>query len=133
MPLLLFAIIFLWTPPHFWALALFVRSDYAAAGIPMMPVVRGAPATRRQIFGYALVLLPVTLAPVAIGGAGFIYGVAALALGVVFVALAWPVARREPGEGDPMKPEKRLFAFSIVYLFALFAALVADRLLPDIV
>ena len=128
MPVLLFAIIFLWTPPHFWALALFVRSDYAAAGIPMMPVVRGAASTRRQILVYSLILLPVTLVPWWIGGAGALYGIAAAALGLAFVALAIPVATRRAGEGDAMRPEKRLFAWSILYLFALFGALVADRL-----
>jgi heme o synthase len=129
MPVLLFAIIFLWTPPHFWALALFVRSDYAKAGIPMLPVVAGEAATRRQIILYTLVLLPVTLAPWAIGGTGAIYGIAALALSAAFVVLALPVARRRSAPDDAMRPEKRLFAFSILYLFALFGALVADRML----
>ncbi|WP_347303174.1 heme o synthase [Croceibacterium sp. TMG7-5b_MA50] len=129
MPVLLFAIIFLWTPPHFWALALFVRSDYANAGIPMLPVVAGQAATRRQILIYTLVLLPVTLAPWAIGGTGAIYGIAALALSAAFTVLALPVAFRRSGADDPMRPEKRLFGFSIIYLFALFGALVADRML----
>ncbi|WP_133366763.1 heme o synthase [Qipengyuania sediminis] len=128
MPLLLFAIIFLWTPPHFWALALFVKSDYARAGIPMMPVVRGEGPTRRQILAYALVLAPAALAPWWIGGAGGIYGVSAALLSVTFVALSVPVGLRRAGPGDAMLPEKRLFKFSILYLFALFAALVIDRL-----
>jgi protoheme IX farnesyltransferase len=128
MPVLLFAIIFMWTPPHFWALALFVKSDYAKAGIPMMPVVAGEASTRWQILAYALVLLPVSLAPWWIGGTGAIYGIAALTLSVLFVALALPVAFRRSGEDDRMKPEKRLFSFSVLYLFALFTALVADRL-----
>jgi protoheme IX farnesyltransferase len=127
MPVLLFAIIFMWTPPHFWALALFVQSDYAKAGIPMMPVVAGERSTRRQILAYAVVLLLVSLAPWWIGGTGAIYGVAALALSAVFVVLCIPVALRRAGEGDTMKPEKRLFAYSVLYLFALFAALVVDR------
>jgi protoheme IX farnesyltransferase len=128
MPVLLFAIIFMWTPPHFWALALFVKSDYAKAGIPMMPVVAGDRVTRRQMLVYSVVLFAVSLVPWWIGGAGAIYGVAALLLSGLFVALCVPVALRRSAEGDPMKPEKRLFAFSVLYLFALFAALVADRL-----
>ena len=127
MPVLLFAIIFMWTPPHFWALALFVQSDYAKAGIPMMPVVAGERSTRRQILVYAIILLVVSVAPWWIGGAGAIYGVAALALSAVFVALCVPVALRRTAESDKMKPEKRLFAYSLLYLFALFAALVVDH------
>jgi protoheme IX farnesyltransferase len=129
MPVLLFAIIFMWTPPHFWALALFVKSDYAKAGVPMMPVVRGEAVTRRQILAYAVLLLPVSLAPWLIGGTGMIYGLAALALSALFVVLCVPVALRRSGENDRMKPEKRLFAYSVLYLFALFTALVADRLI----
>lgn len=129
MPLILFAIIFIWTPPHFWALALFVKSDYANTGIPMMPVVRGESHTRRQILLYSVLLVPVALAPWAIGGAGALYGVAALALSLGFLALAVPVGTRTTGERDAMSAEKRLFKFSIFYLFALFAVLVADRLL----
>lgn len=129
MPVLLFALIFTWTPPHFWALALFVKSDYAKAGIPMLPVVAGEAATRKQILAYSVVLLVVSLAPWWIGGTGAIYGVAALALSGAFLALAIPVALRRAVEGDAMKPEKRLFSFSVFYLFALFAALVADRLI----
>ena len=128
MPVLLFAIIFVWTPPHFWALALFVKTDYAAAGIPMLPVVAGERATRRQIMGYSLLLFAVALAPWAIGGTGEIYGIAAALLSAGFVALAMPVSLRTAGEGDTMKPERRLFAFSVLYLFALFGALVADRI-----
>ena len=130
MPLLLFAIILMWTPPHFWALALWVKPDYARAGIPMLPVVAGERATRRQILAYSLVLFVTALAPVAIGGAGALYGIAALLLSAAFVALAVPVAlRTSSGAGDAMRPEKRLFAFSITYLFALFTALVIDRIL----
>ncbi len=126
MPVLLFAIIFTWTPPHFWALALFVQSDYAKVGIPMMPVVKGAASTRRQILLYAVLLLPLAAAPWLIGETGAIYGVAALALSALFVALCLPVAFRTAAEGDRMLPEKRLFGYSVFYLFALFAALVAD-------
>ena len=129
MPVLLFAIIFMWTPPHFWALALFVQTDYAKVGIPMLPVVAGETATRRQILLYSVILLPVSLAPWWIGGTGAIYGVAALALSGLFLAFTLPVAFRSSGEGDKMRPEKRLFGYSVLYLFALFAALVADRLI----
>ena len=131
MPILLFAIIFFWTPPHFWALALFVQTDYAKVGIPMMPVVAGEASTRRQIMGYAILLLPLTLLPCLVpaeaGGAGLLYGVSAGVLSVIFVALSIRVGLRRKGEGDTMKPEKQLFAWSVIYLFALFAALVADR------
>ena len=129
MPVLLFAIIFMWTPPHFWALALFVKSDYAKVGIPMMPVVRGEASTRRQILVYAVLLVPVATAPWLIGGTGAVYGIAALALSFAFCALCVPVAMRQSAPEDTMKPEKRLFGFSVVYLFALFAALVLDRAL----
>ena len=129
MPVLLFAIIFMWTPPHFWALALFVKTDYAAAGIPMLPVVSGETATRQQILFYAAVLFVISLAPWWVEGAGAIYGGAALVLSGLFLALSIPVAFRHSPEGDSMKPEKRLFAYSVLYLFALFAALVADRLI----
>jgi len=128
MPVLLFAIIFMWTPPHFWALAMFVQSDYAKVGIPMMPVVKGEESTRRQILVYTLLLLPVAAAPWFIGGTGAIYGAIAIALSLVFIFLAAPVALRRSEEGDTMKPEKRLFGYSVLYLFALFAALVADRM-----
>lgn len=128
MPVILFAIIFMWTPPHFWALALFIQSDYAKVGIPMMPVVAGERSTRRQILLYAILLLPLTLVPWWIGGAGEVYGVTALALSALFVVLAARVGlRTRTGPDDPMKPEKQLFTFSILYLFALFASLVADR------
>ncbi|MFD1610539.1 heme o synthase [Sphingomonas tabacisoli] len=128
LPALLFAIIFLWTPPHFWALALFVKTDYAAAGIPMLPVTAGARATRQQILLYSFVLAAAAVAPWALGLTGAIYGLAAVALNAVFVALAVRVWRNQATEPQGMKPEKRLFAFSILYLFILFGALVADRL-----
>jgi protoheme IX farnesyltransferase len=128
MPVLLFAIIFFWTPPHFWALALFVRSDYAKVGIPMMPVVAGEASTRKQIFAYCVILVPLAVTPWWIGGAGIVYAVSALLLSLLFLGLSVPVAlRRTTGEDDPMRPEKRLFGFSVLYLFAIFAALVADR------
>jgi protoheme IX farnesyltransferase len=130
LPLLLFAIIFLWTPPHFWALSLFVRSDYAAAGIPMLPVVAGLDATRRQIFLYTLPMAATAIAPWPLGLTGPIYGVSAAILSFVFVVLAGRVLANRSTESAAMGPEKHLFAFSVFYLFALFAVLVADRFLP---
>ena len=127
MPILLFAIIFFWTPPHFWALALFVQSDYAKVGIPMMPVVKGERSTRRQILAYSILLVPIAASPWFIGGTGAFYGVTAILLSLIFLLMSIPVALRTAGEGDKMSLEKRLFAFSIFYLFALFAALVVDR------
>jgi heme o synthase len=127
LPLLLFAIIFLWTPPHFWALSLFVRSDYAAARVPMLPVVSGVAATRRQILLYSLAMAAVAIAPWPLGLTGWIYGTTAAALGALFVAFALPVARNSATDPSKMGPERRLFAFSIVYLFVLFASVVADR------
>jgi protoheme IX farnesyltransferase len=127
LPLLLFAIIFLWTPPHFWALSLFVRSDYAAAGIPMLPVVAGIENARRQIFLYSLPMAAAAVAPWPLGLAGPIYGACAAILGFVFVALAARVLANRAAEPAGMGPEKHLFAFSVFYLFALFAVLVADR------
>jgi heme o synthase len=127
MPLLLFAIIFFWTPPHFWALALFVQTDYAKVGIPMLPVVAGERVTRNQIMGYTLLLAPIAIAPWYIGGTSWIYGSVAVVLSVLFTLLAMPVFTRTRGEVDAMQPEKTLFKFSILYLFVLFAALVADR------
>ena len=130
LPILLFLLIFLWTPPHFWALALFVRSDYAAAGIPMMPVVAGERATRRQILLYAVLMAAVAIAPWPLGLAGPVYGWAAVLLSAAFVLLSVPVGLRTAGEGDRMQSEKRLFAFSIAYLFILFGAVVADHMWP---
>ena len=127
LPLLLFAIIFLWTPPHFWALSLFVRSDYAAAGIPMLPVVAGAQNTRRQIFFYSLPMAAAAIAPWLLGLTGSIYGISAAVLSFVFVVLAGRVFASRATEPAQMAPEKKLFAYSVFYLFALFAVLVADR------
>lgn len=130
LPVLLFLLIFLWTPPHFWALALFVRSDYAAAGIPMMPVVAGETSTRRQILFYALIMAVAAIAPWPLGYTGALYGWTAVILSALFVALSAQVGTRSSREGDPMRPEKRLFAFSIAYLFILFGAVVADHWWP---
>jgi protoheme IX farnesyltransferase len=127
MPVLLFLIIFMWTPPHFWALALFVQIDYSKAGIPMMPVVAGEKSTRWQILAYAAALLPLSMTPWFIGGTGRVYGLAAFVLGSVFLWLSIKVGLRTSSPGDGMKPEKRLFAYSIFYLFILFAMLVVDR------
>jgi protoheme IX farnesyltransferase len=127
LPLLLFALIFLWTPPHFWALALFVRPDYAKAGVPMLPVTAGSRVTRQQIFAYSIVMSASAIAPWPLGETGAIYGLAAVALSAVFVGLAWSVLANRSDDPAAMGPEKRLFKFSLLYLFGLFAALVADR------
>ncbi len=127
LPLLLFALIFLWTPPHFWALSLFVRTDYAKAGVPMLPVTAGSRATRQQIFGYSIVMAACAVAPWPLGETGAIYGIAAAALSALFVALAWPVLANRAEDPAAMQPEKRLFKYSILYLFGLFGALVVDR------
>lgn len=129
LPIILFAIIFLWTPPHFWALALFMKSDYGAAGIPMLPNVAGRKATRNQIFLYSFLMAAATIAPFAIGAASLVYGVAAIILNLLFVALAFNVWRSRTEHANEMKAEKRLFAFSILYLFVLFAILAIDRML----
>ena len=126
MPWLLFAIIFLWTPPHFWALSLFVRTDYANAGVPMLPVVAGIQNTRRQVLLYTLPMVAAAIAPWPLGYAGWIYGAASIVLNAVFLVLSVMVFANTATEPAGMKPEKRLFAFSILYLFALFAALVID-------
>ena len=127
LPLLLFSLIFLWTPPHFWALSLFIRSDYAKAGVPMLPVVAGARATRIQILLYTVPMAAVAVAPWPLGLAGALYGVAACALSLAFLLLSAQVLANRATEPAAMAPEKRLFAFSILYLFAIFGALVADR------
>jgi protoheme IX farnesyltransferase len=127
LPVLLFAIIFLWTPPHFWALSLFVRSDYAAAGIPMLPVVAGVQNTRRQIFLYSLPMAAAAVAPWPLGLAGPIYGACAAVLSFVFLVLAARVFASRATEPRRMESEKHLFGYSVFYLFALFAVLVADR------
>jgi heme o synthase len=127
LPWLLFALIFLWTPPHFWALSLFMRTDYAAAGIPMLPVVAGETTTRRQIFGYTLPMAAAAVVPWPLGYTGALYGGVSALLTLIFIAMAARVAFRTTGSDDRMKPERQLFAFSIVYLFILFAAVVADR------
>ena len=127
LPILLFAIIFLWTPPHFWALSLFVRSDYANAGVPMLPVVAGIESTRRHILLYTLPMIAAAIAPWVLDLTGWVYGIVSLILSAIFLALAFAVFTNKASESKAMGPEKKLFAFSIVYLFGLFAALVVDR------
>jgi len=120
---LLFAIVFLWTPPHFWALAMRYRDDYEAAGVPMLPVVRGPRETTAQILLYTVALIPVTIALYPVAGMGVIYAAAAGGLGAGFVYQAMRL-RREPDATSAM----RLFRFSIYYLGLLFAAIAADGL-----
>ena len=123
-PVLLFAIIFMWTPPHFWALALYRTEDYARAGIPMLPVVAGDASTRRHILFYTLVLVPLGIAPWPLGFAAALYGVTAVVTGAIMVLLAVQVLReRRPAD----RASHRLFAFSILYLFLLFATLLVER------
>ena len=123
-PVLLFLIIFFWTPPHFWALALYRTEDYARAGIPMLPVVAGETSTRRQILLYTLILVPLGVAPWALGFAGPLYGLTAAVAGAIMLALALQVLReRLPAD----RASKHLFAFSILYLFLLFAVLLVER------
>jgi protoheme IX farnesyltransferase len=120
---ILFVIIFLWTPPHFWALALYREGDYARAGVPMMPNVAGEAATKRQIFIYAAILVISSLAPFATGLGGIVYLAVAAAFGAGFLLLSWRVLKAPPGSKEA---PKQLFAFSILYLFALFAALLVE-------
>ena len=123
--IILFLIIFLWTPPHFWALALFKAQDYASVGVPMMPNVAGEASTKRQIFAYALILAPIGVLPSVLGYASLAYGVVAGLLGVGFVWYSWQVLRM-PEADRVMKPAKQLFAYSLLYLFVVFAAYLAD-------
>ncbi len=121
-PIVLFLLIFMWTPPHFWALALFRSADYAKAGVPMLPVVAGPRATKLQMLIYTLLLFPLALLPWMLGIAGAVYGVSAMVLGALFILAAVRVWF------DPTdRSAKRMFAFSILYLFLLFALLIADR------
>jgi protoheme IX farnesyltransferase len=132
-PLLLFALIFVWTPPHFWALSLWARGDYARAGVPMLPVTHGARETRRQVWLYTLALAPLGLAPWAVGFAGPAYAVAATALGGWFLWHAHRVrAEAQDERGESLVRDaaaKRCFRVSILYLFAIFGALALDRVL----
>jgi protoheme IX farnesyltransferase len=123
-PVILFLIIFFWTPPHFWALSLYRTDDYIRAGIPMLPVVAGAAETRRQILLYTLILAPLGVAPWFLGYAGIAYGAVAIVTGAIMLILALRVLREREGH----KASKQLFAFSILYLFLLFAVLLVDRI-----
>ena len=127
LPWLLFLIIFLWTPPHFWALALAGSEDYARANVPMLPVVKGARATRNQILIYSLIVAPLAVAPYALGLTGPIYGVVSAIAGAGFVTLAVMLWRAS--EQNERASALRLFAYSIFYLFAIFTALAVERLL----
>ena len=120
-PLLLFAIVFVWTPPHFWALSLYASRDYERAGVPMLPVVAGPDETRRQMLYYAVALVPLSAAPWALGFADAVYGVAALVLTIAFAALALRL-RRTPSR----RLARRTFGFSILALFGIFVALLVD-------
>jgi heme o synthase len=125
--LVLFLIIFVWTPPHFWALALYRCRDYSRVGVPMLPVVAGAQETRRQIMIYSIILAPLAMAPSFMGLGGIAYAVVSAAMGLIFLWLAYKVFRITEGrEAD--RAAKRLFGFSIFYLFALFAVLLGEHL-----
>ncbi|MGA3000859.1 MAG: heme o synthase [Acetobacteraceae bacterium] len=136
-PLLLFAIIFIWTPPHFWSLALFANDDYRRAKVPMLPVVAGSKETRRQIVLYTLVLVPLSLAPWFLGFSGPVYAVAASVLGVGFLVSVWRVATdRQDATGVSLTndaPARAAFKFSIAWLFILFAALAVDHFVGPMV
>jgi protoheme IX farnesyltransferase len=137
MPLVMFAIIFIWTPPHFWSLALFANDDYRRAGVPMLPVVAGGKETRRQIVIYTLLLVPLSLAPWLLGFSGPVYAVAAAVLGAGFLVSVWRVATdRQDATGVSLTndaPARAAFRFSIAYLFILFAALAIDHYVAHIV
>lgn len=122
----LFLIIFLWTPPHFWALALYRNSDYRRANVPMLPVVAGVETTKRHMLAYTLLLLPVTLLPYLMGKATWFYAVLALLLGGEFIRHAWKVLK-----ADDDRPSKAMFGYSIFYLFAVFLALLVDKLVDN--
>jgi protoheme IX farnesyltransferase len=132
LPLLLFGIVFFWTPPHFWALSLYACKDYGRAGVPMLPVVAGARETRRQIFGYTLLLGVVSVLPWVLGYAGLVYGVAASLLSLGFVGCSWCVLRDQADmagtscNGDV--PARLSFRYSLLYLAGIFVALAADKI-----
>ena len=123
---MLFLIIFVWTPPHFWALAILRSSDYARAGVPMLPVVKGADETRRQILIYSIILAPIGIVPAFIGLGGVLYAATSLILGVLFVLFALQCYRERTGEKAD-RAAKQLFAYSVLYLFLLFAALLVEH------
>ncbi|CDZ31387.1 Protoheme IX farnesyltransferase [Neorhizobium galegae bv. officinalis] len=129
--ILLFLIIFLWTPAHFWALALFKMRDYGSVGVPMMPNVAGEASTKNQIIVYAVLTAVIAVAPTLTGLAGLGYGIFAALLGAIFVICSIAV-RRMPDGDEKMMPAKKMFAYSIFYLFAIFSGLLADRLLAGL-
>jgi protoheme IX farnesyltransferase len=136
-PLLLFAIIFIWTPPHFWSLALYANEDYRRAKVPMLPVVAGGKETRRQIVLYTLVLVPLSFAPWLLGFSGAVYGVTAAVLGFGFLVSVWRVATdRQDATGVSLTndaPARAAFKFSIAWLFILFAALAVDHFVGQMI
>lgn len=125
--IVLFLIIFFWTPPHFWALALVKSEDYAKAGVPMLPVVAGEAETRRQILIYSFIFVPLAVAPFVMGFGGLSYGAVSIGMGALFLLLAFRVYRVREGAGAP-KAAKELFAYSILYLFVLYATLLGEAL-----
>lgn len=124
-PILMFLMIFFWTPPHFWALALFRNEDYQRAGLPMLPITAGRLVAKRYMLAYTLVLFPLAVAPWVFGMAGWIYGFSAIVLGALFILSAVQVLREPDAAGD--KAARRMFGFSILYLFMIFAMLIVDR------
>ena len=134
MPLLLFAIVFFWTPPHFWALSLYASDDYERAGVPMLPVISGARATRRQVMLYTVALFVVSLLPWVLGYAGPVYGVSAIGLGAWFLWASWGVLHdKQDAKGISLTkdaPARWAFRVSLIYLFALFGSVAADYLIP---
>lgn len=125
--IVLFGIIFLWTPPHFWALSLFIKKDYEKVGVPMLPVVAGVRETRKQIWLYTLLMVPCGIAPYFMGFASIFYGIVASVLGTIFLVLAFYVWRGEE------KADRKLFFFSIIYLFGIFAALAGETIIMGLV
>ena len=133
LPFLLFAIVFFWTPPHFWSLSLYACQDYERAGVPMLPVVAGPRETRRQIFAYTLILGVVSVLPWVLGYTGILYGVSATVLSLGFAALSWMVLRDRQDEAGASltadRPAKLTFRYSLAYLALIFVALAADHLI----
>lgn len=133
LPILLFVIAFIWTPPHFWSLSLYASADYERAGVPMLPVVKGARHTRWNVFLYTLLLVACSLAPCAFGLMGWVYGITAALLGLMFIYYAWGVLTdQQDNAGISLTkdaPAKAAFKFSILYLFILFGACAVDRLI----
>jgi len=132
LPMLLLAIVFFWTQPHFWSLSLYAATDYEKAGVPMLPVVKGAKHTRLNVLVYSLLLLPISISPWLLGLTGRIYGITALVMSLAFAVLCWGVyADKQDAKGVSLsndKPARTAFKFSLLYLFVLFAACAVDRL-----